>query len=219
MAVDKDTMLARHRKAGAKFREKNREAINARARAEYQANKEEERAYSRQWARSHPDKVRASVRSWCEANKKRVADYQRRRNSENPERKREYKRKNRERLLEQERARYAKNPEKFRAKALKYLKDNPERHALAERTRRALARSAEGSHTLEDVRSIRAKQKNKCAYCRAKLGRTAHVDHIIALTKGGSNWPSNLQWLCAPCNIAKRAKDPLVFSRERGLLL
>jgi 5-methylcytosine-specific restriction endonuclease McrA len=44
----------------------------------------------------------------------------------------------------------------------------------------------------------------KCAHC----GRPGllTVDHKIPLSRGGSNWPSNLQPLCFRCNVVKNDK-------------
>jgi 5-methylcytosine-specific restriction endonuclease McrA len=39
-----------------------------------------------------------------------------------------------------------------------------------------------------------------CAIC----GRPAeHLDHVIPISRGGTDAPSNLQPLCARCNLAK----------------
>lgn len=85
--------------------------------------------------------------------------------------------------------------------------------------RRALKVSAEGSHSAEDIVALRSRQKDKCVYCKIRLKGKGHIDHIIALSNGGSDWPSNLQLLCAPCNLAKHNKHPIVFAQQKGLLL
>jgi hypothetical protein len=45
----------------------------------------------------------------------------------------------------------------------------------------------------------------RCVACGASAadGITLHIDHIVSLFNGGSNEPSNLQTLCAPCNLGK----------------
>lgn len=45
---------------------------------------------------------------------------------------------------------------------------------------------------------------NPCALCGA---RSQHVDHVIPLSRRGSNERSNFQPLCAPCNIGKGARQ------------
>jgi len=80
--------------------------------------------------------------------------------------------------------------------------------------RRSRERNAEGSHTSQDIKQIYARQNGKCAHCEKELNFVFHVDHIIPLSKGGSNYPSNLQILCATCNLRKAAKLPsdLIFN-------
>lgn len=89
------------------------------------------------------------------------------------------------------------------------------------RNQKAKRRGAAGRHTAEDIRNILGKQKYKCAECKAsvRLKAKRQVDHIIPIARGGTNWPSNLQILCAPCNMSKGAKHPIDFARSKGRLL
>lgn len=86
--------------------------------------------------------------------------------------------------------------------------------------RRAIKLQAEGSHTKEELAALLERQGHRCSYCRTDLRKAEkHADHIIALSKGGSDSIENIQYLCAPCNLSKGAKDPQDFAQERGLLL
>tara|TARA_B100000678_G_scaffold13657_1_gene10728 strand:+ start:7963 stop:8574 length:612 start_codon:yes stop_codon:yes gene_type:complete len=86
--------------------------------------------------------------------------------------------------------------------------------------RRAKKLEAEGSHTKEELAALLDRQACRCAYCRADLRKVSkHADHIVPLSEGGSDAIENIQYLCAPCNLSKGAKDPYEFAQERGLLL
>jgi 5-methylcytosine-specific restriction enzyme A len=59
------------------------------------------------------------------------------------------------------------------------------------------------------------RDRYQCQSCgkteeQAKL----NIDHIIALAAGGSNDLSNLQTLCAPCNLRKSDKPDARFQRR-----
>lgn len=170
---------------------------------------------------------------WAVANKKYVHEYNLSYYQEDIEwqrqRTRDYVAANRDAILIKRRATYYANP----SKAMKWARENkervrkiqmnwraanPEKACAANHNRRARKRAA-GSHTAQDIIEIFAMQKGKCAYCRTKLGKKYHVDHIQALSRGGSNTRDNLQVLCQPCNQSKFTKDPILFAQSLGMLL
>lgn len=117
----------------------------------------------------------------------------------------------------------AANAEHYRAYLKKYWRDNPEKAAAYQATRRARIAGADGHHNSTDILTIRARQNDTCnnPMCAVSLNGRGAVDHIVALVNGGSNWPVNLQLLCKPCNSKKRSRDNATFLRcyaiEKGL--
>ncbi len=95
-------------------------------------------------------------------------------------------------------------------------------HPYYGKARQAKRRSkVGGTWTIADIMRLLELQRHKCAhtFCRASLKGGYHIDHIMPLALGGSNAPSNLQLLCAPCNLSKSARHPIDFAQMKGLLL
>lgn len=108
----------------------------------------------------------------------------------------------------------------YREREREYKRNHPEQVAAQNHRRRARLREAEGSHSPSDILRIYMLQGRKCASCAVRVSKTTwHVDHIYPLSKGGSNWPSNIQILCAACNQEKHALHPIDFARRKGRLL
>lgn len=75
--------------------------------------------------------------------------------------------------------------------------------------RRARILASSGHYTRTDILRLFEAQQNLCAnpYCRADLTKGYQIDHIVALSKGGSNAASNIQLLCEFCNLSKHDDD------------
>lgn len=104
------------------------------------------------------------------------------------------------------------NREGLRAASREWYAANPDKRRVKEQARRARARKAEGKFSLADVERITKGQNGLCACCGSS--RKLTIDHIVPLSKGGSNWPSNIQMLCSPCNTRKKDRDPVEFMRS-----
>lgn len=86
----------------------------------------------------------------------------------------------------------------------RYVKRAPECISHLKARRYARERNAEGSHTLEEWQILKIKFNYKCAICGGKKPLTK--DHIVPLSKGGTDHIQNIQPLCRNCNSRKWMK-------------
>ncbi len=120
---------------------------------------------------------------------------------------------------------YRDNKEFFQEKSREWRKNNP--HKVKEIAHRRICQLSkiEGKHTAKQIRELFNKQQCKCANCIScitltpKMPNTLHLDHIMPISKGGTNNISNIQLLCKDCNLRKHAKDPFLWAQEQGRLL
>ena len=158
-----------------------------------------------------------ACKKWSDKNRDKVATYYK------PEKQKKYREANREKLRRWFAEYHQKHAAVKRARSMQWRKDNPDRykanHRASQQTRRARELKAEGRFTRNDINIILHRQKERCVYCGASLKKSYHIDHVVPLSKGGTNWPQNIQLLCAVCNRAKAAKLPEEYGRSIGLLL
>ena len=117
----------------------------------------------------------------------------------------EWRKKNTKRYTELNREYHEKNRERLNKQSCLWAKRNPEKTVQYAQKRRALKLRAEGSFSANEFKELCEKYNNLCLCCKEEQKLTA--DHVIALTKGGSNYISNIQPLCRPCNSSKGVKD------------
>lgn len=87
------------------------------------------------------------------------------------------------------------------------------------RRRRAREHGARGSWTWSEFMRIARKFDYCCAYCGTKPERL-DPDHVVPLSRGGSDSPSNLLPTCSMCNSSKCAMSLIEWSEwlvARGL--
>jgi len=145
----------------------------------------------------------------------------------NRDKKKEYNarkyRENPTRYVESIKAWVASNPARIKEKAARFYERHPEAKRAQTQRDRARRKGVEGRFSAADIRRLRERQRNRCACCKApftKVKKNAfHVDHIMPISGGGTNWPHNLQLLCPTCNLKKGAKDPIEFAASIGRLL
>jgi 5-methylcytosine-specific restriction endonuclease McrA len=173
-------------------------------------------------ARSHVkcrEKNNARAKAWYEANRETVLERIRKENAENPQPNRDRVAKwyeaNRGAVLEKAFAKYYLDVDASRAKRRNYKPKKTLRYATVRKAskanRRAREMNAEGSHTAAEIRELFHDQHGRCGYCGINLmvsdtKAEYHVDHIVPLSRGGSNYIDNILVSCADCNLSKGDK-------------
>lgn len=182
----------RRNEASRQRRAANPEKARQRFRVYYAANKEKVLAKNRAYYAANKEHHDAITRAWYEANKE-----------QHKERSRRYRLVHRDHLRERAAAWRAAHPEIVRNYTLRY---------------RARKQAAEGTHTAADIRAQYEQQNGRCYYCGCKVDDSYHVDHVVPLSRGGTNWPDNLVIACRHCNVSKHNKLPHEWP-EGGRLL
>ncbi len=171
--------------------------------------------------------VKSSVRENRRSRKQQCAEYERSRanlphrvearrkcQEEHKERIVEYKRAwtraNGARTITYKRAYYEQKREEVIARSTEWAGNNPQKvkqfKANNGRKRRAAKHASRGNFTAKQFEELCERYGNKCLSCGA-TGVVLEADHVIPLTKGGSDAIDNIQPLCGACNRSKFVKS------------
>lgn len=151
----------------------------------YMENRDKILNKNRDYLKEHPDRAMAAIKKWLK---------------KHPEKAKQYSKNN-----------YHRHKSKRVEGHRRWKKANAEHVRIYNRNAKAKRRQAEGRFTVHDINRIYDEQKGLCAYCGKKLDGNYHVDHVMPICRGGSNWPENLALSCPTCNLRKREKTAEEF--------
>jgi 5-methylcytosine-specific restriction endonuclease McrA len=160
---------------------------NRRQRLEQYAEYERSRA-------SLPHRVEAR-RNYQEEHKQPISEY-----------KKSWTANNSQRVASLKRDYYERNRQEVISRSKKWAVENAEKVKAAKannRRKRRAAKTASGGHfTVEEFDALCSEYGYACLCCGA-TDRVLEADHVVPLTKGGSDDISNIQPLCGECNRRK----------------
>lgn len=164
-----------------------------------QENPERNKDNIDRWKSEHPDRVKQLSLQGMNRRRVKFQAYSRER----------YWR-NKEAFLLKASIGYYKHREKRRNKAKEWRSNNPEANSVYRQRRRARMKNAKGDHSSNDIKHLYEQQEGKCGYCGISIywvvKRDVQIDHVVPISRGGSNSADNLVICCGICNASKHNK-------------
>ncbi len=150
----------------------------ARKRNRYNSDPEYRQKYLdklKAWRQNNPDKLKEYINRW---------------KSNHPNWRQEYRNKNRQ---------------KIRDINSRYIKLHPEIKTRNSAVRRARINALDVHVTNNDLYDLMVWQQGLCFYCGAKLtDKNKTLEHVVPISKGGTNRAENCRWACEECNEYKK---------------
>lgn len=159
---------------------------NARAKKAYEARRDYYLEKHREWHKQNPERAKALSAKWNEANPGA--------------------------MTARGTAWRRNNPEKARAAVSKYRSANPDVGLALNHAYRARQKQAQGKFTSREWKALKASYHGRCVYC-GNAATTA--DHVVPISRGGSNSIENIAPACRPCNSSKNDTSLLAWLVKR----
>lgn len=177
------------------YRNKNIDKVRARRKEYYAKTRDESKAKSQKWYYDNQEKVKVWSSQYYKDNTEKKKEYSKWWQKENPDKVKE-----RNKRWEQ------RNPEKVAERHKRWSLQNPEkRRVISKNSNYKRKRSVSGKFTSDEWIELCGRYDNKCLCC-GRQDAVLTVDHVIPISKGGSNIIDNIQPLCLSCNSKKHVK-------------
>ena len=184
------------------------------------------------------------VKEYREQNKEKLKEYSKEYREQNKDKIGEYREQNKEKLKEYSKEYHEKNKERNNNRRKQYRDNIKNKYGVCETTlkrrkdenyrlqcnlrisnyrnlKRALEYYNSGKSDKLPAKSpskmllrLYEIQNHNCPYCSNNMKDDIHIDHIIPLSKSGSNEVHNLILCCSSCNLRKNAKELDVWLNE-----
>jgi len=93
----------------------------------------------------------------------------------------------------------------------RYRENNMDKVLTRNGNRRATLALALGTYANEEWVELKYSYLGICPYCGEKIVGATHRDHVVPISRGGSNSIDNIVPCCAPCNYKKNDRPLIVF--------
>lgn len=149
--------------------------------------------------------------NWLEDNRDLNKERSKARYYAKPEARKKYKEEHKEQIAATKRRIRKEKPEQTRKhkrdSSRRFRVNHPELARLRSRISTMRRRVKVGNFERSDLMAMYEEQENRCAYCGItifwNIPNDIHVDHVIPVTKSGTNDLDNLALTCADCNLSK----------------
>lgn len=163
---------------------------------------------ARDWGRDNAEYASQKHKEYYAENKERVHKPYSERNAERiAANKRDWRKRNPDKVKKHKSESQKRNRPAANERIKRHYEKYPERRKAQTMIRIARKKNAPGKYTGQDINRMHEQQEGMCFYCGIRIyphiPKDMHVDHVIPLTKGGTNYPDNLVLACQHCNQSK----------------